>query len=377
LIRQSSLTAAAGERHVVGIAWIESETTDTMPSLFPRLHRRARLPIACVLLQLAVAAPLSAEPVADYSRGRTLTLVSGFTPNGENDAYLRHLGRHVDRFIPGNPSVVPRNMPGGGTMVAANHMYKAAAPDGTVMGMFLSQAAVEPFLGNKAALFDPLKFGWIGGLALEPQFCAVAPGPGVPETFDDLLQKETVFGASAPTSDIYRFTAVLKNVLGARIRMVSGYPGMPGVTLALQRGEVSGACGFTATALRTRLAPALQNGQMKLLVQLGGAPTSEFGKVPNAFDYARTDEARELLDYFFGALRLGRLIAVPPGVPNERLHALRTAFASVLRDPAFLAEASKLNLVIDAASATDLQTQMVRLSKYPPAFFERAQKAHH
>ena len=226
-------------------------------------------------------------------------------------------------------------------------MYKAAPSDGTVMGMFLSQAAVEPFLGNKAALFDPLKFGWIGSLALEPQFCAVGPGPGVPGTFDELLEKETVFGTSAPTSDIYRFTAVLKNVLGAKIRMVSGYPGMPGVTLALQRGEVSGACGFTATALRTRLAPALKSGDMKLLVQLGRAPTSEFGKVANAIDYARTDETRELLNYFFEALRLGRLIAVPPGVPSERLDILRTAFTSVLKDPAFLAEANKMNLVID------------------------------
>ena len=351
-------------------------TLEEARRLLPRLCRRARLPLAFALLPLTVAAPLLAEPAPDFYRGRTLTLVSGFTPNGENDAYLRHLGRHIDRFIPGNPAVVPRNMPGGGTLVAANHMYKAAASDGTVMGMFLSQAAVEPFLGNKAALFDPLKFGWIGSLALEPQFCAIAPGPGVPETFDDLLEKETVFGTSAPTSDIYRFTAVIKNVLGAKIRMVSGYPGMPGVTLALQRGEVSGACGFTATALRTRLAPALMSGEMKLVVQLGGAPTSEFGKVANAIDYARTDDTRELLNYFFEALRLGRLIAVPPSVPNERLHTLRTAFASVLKDPTFLTEANKMNLVIDSASPADLQTQMERLSKYPQAFFEKVQKAH-
>jgi len=344
--------------------------------LFLRLSRRARLPIALILLPLTIGAPLLAEPAPDFYRGKTLTLVSGFTPNGENDAYLRQLGRHIDRFIPGNPAVVPRNMPGGGTLVAANHMYKAAAPDGTVVGMFLSQAAVEPFLGNKAALFDPLKFGWIGSLALEPQFCAIGPGPGVPQTFDELLEKEAVFGTSAPTSDIYRYTAVLKNVLGAKIKMVSGYPGMPGVTLALQRGEVSGACGFTATALRTRLAPALKSGEMKLLVQLGGAPTSEFGKVPDAFDYAKTDEARALLNYFFGALRLGRLIAAPPGVPEERLNILRTAFTTVLKDPAFLAEADKLNLVIDSASAADLQTQMERLSKYPQEFFEKVRQVH-
>ena len=179
-----------------------------------------------------------------------------------------------------------------------------------------------------------------------------------------------MFGTSAPSSDIYRYTAVLKNVLGAKIRMVSGYPGMPGVTLALQRGEVSGACGFTATALRTRLAPALNGGEMKLLVQLGGAPTAEFGKVANALDYARTDDTRELLNYFFEALRLGRVIAAPPVVPDERLNTLRTAFTSVLQDSTFLAEANKMNLVVDPAIAANLQAQMARLSKYPPDFLK-------
>jgi tripartite-type tricarboxylate transporter receptor subunit TctC len=338
---------------------------------------RARLPFACVLLfQLTFAAPLLAEPVADFYRGRTLTLVSGFTPNGENDAYLRHLGRHIGRFIPGQPRVVPSNMPGAGTLIAANHLYKAAASDGSVLGMFTSQAAAEPFLGNKAAVFDPLKFGWIGSMTQDQQFCAVVPAPGVPDTFDDLLRKEALFGTSAPASDIYRHTAVVKNVLGARIRMVSGYPGMPAVILAIERGEVSGACGFTAAALRTRLAPALRSGQIKLLIQMGGTPTSEFGNVPSAIDYARSDDARDLLNYFFGALAFGRPIAAPPGVPSERLNALRSAFTSVLQDSTFLAEAKKLNLVIDPASAADLQTRMELLSKYPQDFFQRARKAY-
>jgi tripartite-type tricarboxylate transporter receptor subunit TctC len=342
---------------------------------FSRLCGLARLPIACVLLQLTGAAPLLADPVADFYHDRALTLLSGFTPSGENDAYLRQVGRHIARFIPGQPRVVSTNMPGAGTLLAANHLYKLAVPDGTVMGMFTAQAAVEPFLGNKAAVSDPLKFSWIAGMTLDRQFCAVAPGPGAPETFDDLLRNETVFGTSAPASDIYQSTAVIKNVLGAKIRIVSGYPGMPGVVLALQRGEVGGACGITAAALRTRLAPALESGQIRVLVQHGGTPTSEFGNVPSVFDYARTDEARELLDYFFRVLALGRVITGPPGVPSERLNALRTAFASVLQDATFLDEANKLNLTIDSASAADVQTQMERLSKYPQDFFERVRKA--
>src|SRR5262249_53560445 len=152
---------------------------------------------------------------------------------------------------------------------------------------------------------------------------------------------------------------------------VTGYQGMPGVVLALQRGEVSGACGITATNLRTRLAPALKSGQLKVLVQLGGNPTSEFGNVPNIFDYARTDDARELLNYFFRVLALGRVITAPPNVPSERLNALRTAFGAVLQDATFIEEANKVGLVIDVTSAADVQTQMEHLSKSPQEFFER------
>lgn len=354
---------------------LKSEAADRMVSMFSRVGGLARLPIACILLQLSAATPLLADPLSDFYHSRALTLLSGFTPNGENDTYLRQVGRHIARYIPGNPAIIPRNMPGGGTLIAANNLYKVAPQDGTVVGMFTAQAAVEPFLGTKTALFDPLKFGWIGGMTLDRQFCAVAPGPGIPETFDELLQKETVFGTSAPSSDIYQSTAVIRNILGAKIKLVSGYPGMPGVVLALQRGEVSGACGITAAALRTRLADDLKSGKLKLLVQLGGTPTTEFGKVPSVFDYARTDETRAMIDYFFGSLTLGRLIAAPPGVPEERLNALRTAFGSVLQDSAFIEEANKLNLFVEWAPAADLQTQMERLSKYPHEFFETVQKA--
>jgi tripartite-type tricarboxylate transporter receptor subunit TctC len=351
------------------------EETDMMASSFSRLRGLARLPVACALLQLVGATPLLADPVSDFYQSRVLTLLSGFTPNGENDAYLREVGRHIGRFIPGQPRVVPSNMPGAGTLSAANHIYNVAAPDGTVLGMFTAQAAIEPFLGNKAALFDPLKFGWIAGMTLDRQYCVVVPGPGIPTTFDELLQKETVFGSSAQASDIYQNTAVVKNVLGAKIKIVTGYQGMPGVVLALQRGEVSGACGVTATNLRTRLAPDLKSGKVKPLVQLGGAPTTEFGTVPNIFDYARTDDARELLNYFFRVLALGRVITAPPNVPIERLNALRTAFGAVLADATFIEEAKKLGLVIDVTPAADVQAQMEQLSKAPPEFFERVRRA--
>ena len=339
-----------------------------------RQHVKRRLmpavaTVLAMLLSGALAGSVQADPVADFYAGRTVTLVSGFTPNGENDLQLRLLGRFLGRFIPGQPQVVIAGMPGAGTLLSANHLKKAPA-DGTTAAMFTSQAAVEPFLGNTAAVFEPLKLGWIGSMSQDRQFCGVVSGPGVATTFDDLLKQETVFGASAPTSDIYRYTAAVKNLLGAKIKIVSGYAGMPAIRLALDRGEVSGVCGLTESVLRTTLAPDLASGRLKLLVQMGRTATSEYGDVPSVFDFARDERTRNLLEFFFKALAIGRPIAVPAGVPAERIAALRMAFTKTLEDPAFLAEAKTIDLIVNPTSATEIEAQRDVLSHNSRQFFE-------
>lgn len=344
---------------------------------FHSLSRAARLLALACLVPLSIAAfePLRADPVADFYRGRTLNLISGFTPNGEYDSYLRMMGRHFSRFVPGQPQVIATTMPGAGTMILSNHLYKVAPTDGTVVGMIAMQVAVEPFLKNKAATFDPQKFHWIGSLTRDNLFCGVAPGPGVPETFEELLQKEALFGTAAPSSEIYRATAAVKNVLGAKIRLVSGYLGMPAVKLALGRAEVNGVCGLAATALRRQHLPDLAAGKLKLLVQITGEPTTEFGKVPFVHDLARTDEQRDLLRFFFGPMMLAKPIGVPPGVPSERVAALRAAFEAVIKDSAFLAEAKTLNMIIDPVSGGELSAEFERLAKFPDAFFDKVRAA--
>jgi tripartite-type tricarboxylate transporter receptor subunit TctC len=328
----------------------------------------------CALLCVAFSPSLSADPIEDFYRGKTLTVISGFSPSGENDTYLRIMGRHIARYIPGHPTIVISNMTGAGTMIAANHLYNKAVADGTVLGMFTSQVAADPFLGNKLATFDPLKFGWIGSITQDQQFCAVAPGPGVPETFQELRTKETVFGSSATGSDIYRLNSVIKNALGAKIRIVSGYAGMPAVILAMQRGEVAGTCGFTVAALRSNLADSLKSGRMKLLVQMGRSLTTEFGNVPSVFDFA-TEGSRDIVEFYFHGLAIGRPIAAPPNVPSERLSALRTAFNATLKDKEFVEEAKKLNLIINPVSGAEIEDQMARLSKYPAEFYQRVKEA--
>jgi tripartite-type tricarboxylate transporter receptor subunit TctC len=315
-----------------------------------------------------VQAGAQSGAVENFYKSKTLTLVSGFTPNGENDIQLRLLGRYIGNYIPGKPQTIISNMPGAGTLLAANNLVKAPA-DGTVLAMFTSQAAIEPYLGNSAAMFDPVKLSWIGSMSQDRQFCALEGEPNGVKTFSDLLQKEVLFGSSAPATDIFRFSAALKNLLGAKMKLVAGYPGMPAIRLAMDRGEVNGVCGVSEMILRTNLAEAFQKGDIKLIVQMGRTTTDEFGKVPSVFEFSKDAKTSEFLDFFFKALAIGRPIAGPAGIPADRLAALRKAFLDTMKDEGFLAEAQKMGMSISAATSQDIQTQMEALSKKPKAFY--------
>ncbi|MEN9708311.1 MAG: hypothetical protein RIQ68_719 [Pseudomonadota bacterium] len=329
------------------------------------------------VLAVAAAALLTtgaakADAVADFYKGKTLTLVSGFTPNGENDIQLRLLGRHIGKYLPGNPQTMISNMPGAGTLLAANHLFKAPA-DGTTISMFTSQAAIEPYLGNSSAMFDPVKLSWIGSMSQEIQFCMLQGDAGV-KNFDELLQKEVTFGSSAPATDIFRFSAVIKNLLGAKMKLVSGYPGMPAIRLAMDRGEVFGVCGVSEMILRTNLAEPFKEKKINLIVQMGRSTTEEFGKMPSVFDYAKDEKTKDMLSFFFKDLAIGRPIAAPAGVPADRLAALRKALPETLKDKEFLSEAQKIGMSISPVSAQDIQATMESLSKKPKSFYEDVKK---
>jgi len=193
---------------------------------------RASLVALCLV---AATAPVRADAVADFYKGKTLSLIAGFPPGGGYDTYVRILARHYGRFIPGQPLVVPSNMPGAGSLSAANHIYGKAAPDGLSMAMFASSAAMERLLGNKAALFDETKFSWIGSMSNDVAYCGVWQGAGVPATFDEMLTKETIFGGGAAAAITFQHPMVLKTVLGGNIRVISGYPGSREINLAIQQ----------------------------------------------------------------------------------------------------------------------------------------------
>jgi tripartite-type tricarboxylate transporter receptor subunit TctC len=316
-----------------------------------------------------------ADAASDFYASKNLSLIAGFPPGGGYDAYVRTLARHFGRLLPGHPTIVPSNMPGAGSLLAANYLYGKAPPDGTVLAMVASSAAMEPLLGNKAALFDVAKFGWLGSMSQDISYCGVWQSPGAAKSFDEMLTKETIFGGGATSAITFQHPMILKNVLGANIRVIPGYPGTRDIDLALHRGEVNGICGLYASSIRSSYFDDVKNGQLKLVIQMGSKTSDVFGKIPSVYDYAKTDTDREVLDVHFKQLVLGRPVAGPPGIPADRLKALREAFQAAMRDKDFLTEADRLGLDIDPATSTEVDATLQRLAAFPPEIFRKAQEA--
>jgi len=340
----------------------------------PRFLARAFL---LSLLFLSAPAGAQSSTSADF-KGETVTIQIGYGPGGGYDTYGRALARHYGRFIPGNPSVTPKNMPGAGSLRAANHIYNLTARDAVEIGIFSASTAMEPLMGNDQAKFDVAKFGWIGSMNQDVSFCGVWVGPGIPTTFRNMLgkdSKELVFGSAGPAAISHQHPLVLKNVLGANLRVIAGYGGQKEVNLAMQRGEVHGACGLFASSIKAQWLPDVKAGRLKLFVQMGPKTTTEFGEVPDVFDFVSSDEDRKVLELHFKQTILGRPFAASPNLPKERLALLRKAFLDTMKDREFLADAEKMNLDIDVATAEEVETLLREFASYPKAVIEKAKAA--
>jgi tripartite-type tricarboxylate transporter receptor subunit TctC len=339
-----------------------------------RLNRRV-VAVAALALAISAAGPAAAETVADFYKGKTVTLIAGFPPGGGYDTYVRVLARHYGRLLPGNPTVVATNLPGAGSLTAANTIYAKYAPDGLALAMFASSAAMEPLIGNKAAMFDPQKFSWVGSMSQDVAYCGVWQHPGGASTFDEMMTKETVIGGGAPAAITYQHPMVLKNVLHAKLKVIPGYKGTRDINIAMQRGEVNGTCGMFTSSVNSQFGPEVKDGRMKLFIQMGSHRSDTFGNIPSVFDYAKTEEDRQILQFHFGQLLLGRPLAGPPGIPADRLAALRTALFATMKDPQFLAEANKIGLDIDPVSPEQVHALLKQFAAFSPEILVKAREA--
>ena len=295
--------------------------------------------------------PAQAETVADFYKGKTVSLIAGFPPGGGYDTYVRVLARHYGRFIPGQPSVVASNMPGAGSLTAANHIYnKAHAGRPVARRCSPPRPRWNRFSATRRRCSRTRNSAGSAACRSDVAYCGVWQSPGVPATFDEMLTKQTIFGGGAAAAITFQHPMVLKNVLHANIRVIPGYAGTRDINLAMQRGEVNGTCGMFGSSIKSRSPSDVKDGRLKVVIQMGNKKSSEFGEVPSVFDYAKTDEDRAVLDVHFGQLLLGRPLAGPPGIPADRLQALRDALAATVKDKEFLAEANKIGLDIDPAT---------------------------
>lgn len=338
----------------------------------------AALHLLGVLLLLASAGgALAQDSVAQFYKGKTITIIVSSSPGGGYDLYGRMIARHIGKHIPGNPSLIVSNMPGAASNVAAAHIYNVAPKDGTVIGALFMGAVVEPlFSGRVRTTHDMSKFNYIGNANKDVYVCLIRADAPV-KGFGDALEKELIVGGTAEGASTRDFPELLKNLLGAKFKIVAGYPGSRQINLAMERGEVQGGCGQSWSSVSATYPAWFKEGKIKVLAQedTHGYPELNKQGVPLTRDFAKNDEQRHILDLVYSQTVFGRPYVVGPEVPKERVDALRKAFIAAMNDPELKAEAKRIEVDVDAIGGEELQAQLAKIYATPPDILEKARRA--
>jgi tripartite-type tricarboxylate transporter receptor subunit TctC len=324
--------------------------------------------VAVVLLYFAAA---RAQPVADFYRGRNVDLYIGYSVGGAYDLYARLLARHFGNHIPGRTVIVPRNMEGAGSLRLANWLYNVGAKDGTTLATIGRGTGFDPLLGSKGAQFEADKFTWIGSANNEVSVCVAWKTSGITR-FEDLFEKELIVGGTGQAADTDQFPRILNGVLGTKFKIVGGYPGGNDINLAMERGEVKGRCGWSWSSVVSTHKRWVEDGSMKVLVQLSLHRHPDLPDVPLVMDFARSEEQQQIFKLIFARQVMGRPFLAPPGVPKERAGALRAAFSDTMRDPEFLADAEKAQLEITPVSGDAIEKFVTEIYQTPKAIAAKA-----
>ena len=332
-------------------------------------RRRLALLIGGIALALAGGSALQAQ---SFYEGKIVRIVVGFAAGGGYDTYARALSRHLGRHIPGNPSVIVENMPGAGSLIAANHLSRVAKPDGLTMAHFTGLLFLAQVLGRPGIEFDARKFEQIGGAVTEDVACAMTKASGITSLEKWMAAKTPVkVGGVSPGSTPDNTARILKVALGLPIQVVSGYKGTAEIRLAAEASEVAGAC-WAWDSMRVTWRKALEAGEAVPVLQVVPKGFSDLPNVPLAIGHAKTDEGRRLIEvgvHYTGAF--ARPFVLPPGTPKERVQLLRKALQETLKDKAFLAEAEKTKLRIDPVTAEEMDKMVADIFALDPALLAK------
>jgi tripartite-type tricarboxylate transporter receptor subunit TctC len=321
-----------------------------------------------LVLLAALVSALPADAQSKFFEGKTVRIVVGFSAGGGYDTYSRVIARHLGRHIPGKPTVIVENMPGAGSLIAANYLYKIAKPDGLTIGNFAGGLVLGQVLGQPGIEFDSRKFAWLGVPARESCACALTRASGITSIQTWMAAKTPVklggTGSGATTDDVPR---ILAATLGLPIQVVRGYKGTAEIRLAAESGEVAGGC-WQWESIKSTWRQGLDSGDVAILVQVASKPLPDLPNVALASQLAKTDEARQILNAgIVIPATIGRLYAMPPAIPADRVQAIRTAFAETMRDPEFVADAKRSKLEIDPVNSDELTRVVQELFNLDPA----------
>ena len=321
-----------------------------------------------LVILAALVWAIATDAQSKFFDGKTVRIVVGFSAGGGYDTYSRAIARHLGRHIPGKPTIIVENMPGAGSLIAANHLYKVAKPDGLTVGNFAGGLILAQVLGQPGIEFDARKLAWLGVPARETCVCALTRASGVTSLEAWMAAKKPVklggTGVGASTDDVPR---VLAATLSLPIQLVRGYKGTADIRLAAESGELAGGC-WQWESIKATWRQGLDSGEVAVLLQVSPKPLSDLPNVPLALGLAKTEEARQLIHAgIIVPSEIGRLYALPPGTPPDRVQTLRAAFAETMRDPEFVADARRSKLEIDPIHGEELTRVVQDLFALDPA----------
>src|SRR4051812_21265355 len=329
-----------------------------------------------VALVAAAATGASAQSEPLSFAGKQIKILIGFSPTGFGyDTYGRLLARHISRYLPGNPTIVPQNRPGAGSLNLANYLYNAAPHDGSEIAIVGRGVAMEPLLGGSASQgkFDSTKFAWLGSMNNEVSgFFIRQPGPA--KTLQEVMAGTVLqVGSTGIGGDQHAFTAALNSLFGTKLKPIAGYPGTQEIMLAVERGELDGIVGYSWGVARSGNKADLQAGRLKVIMQLALDKHKELADVPLVTDFVSKPDDRQVLEMIFSRQSMGRPVLAPPGLDPPVAQALRQAFSDAMHDPQFIAEGAKIDMELNFVSGADVQALVERLYSSPPEVVSRAQ----
>ena len=330
-----------------------------------------RMIVALLFAATAWPASGTAQTVEEFYKSKSITMLIGSAAGGGYDIYGRILARHMSRHIPGRPNIIVKNMPAAAGLAAAGTLYTTADKDGSVIAAFTNGSAMDPLFGNPGARYDAQKFNWLGSIGKLQNVCATWHRSPV-KSIAAARAREVIVAAAGATSNTAIVPRTLNALVGTKFKVIAGYDAGTGLTLSIERGEAEGICGLSWSTIKVSRPHWIRDKLLNIIVQMGLEKLVQLPDVPSALELVTDPESKQVLELILIRQEAGRPFAAPPGVPADRLAALRRAFEATLRDSEFRAEAEKAQLEIEPLTADEIEKYLATAYNAPKAIVQKA-----